>query len=50
MLIRRIPDLVEKIDAEEIYQADVVDIQAEAVLRVIRNPEGLCSEQDGNYT
>jgi hypothetical protein len=27
----------------------VVDIEAEAVLRVIRKPEGLFSEQDGSY-
>jgi len=49
MLFRRIPDLDEKIAAEEIDLADVVDIEAEAVLRVIRNPEGMRSETDGNY-
>lgn len=27
----------------------MIDIEAEAVLRVIRNPEGLFSEQDGSY-
>jgi uncharacterized protein YcaQ len=48
-LLRRIPDLAEKIDAEEIDQADVIDIEAEAVLRVVRNPDGLASETDGNY-
>ncbi len=50
MLPRRVPDLVEKIDAEEIDQADVVDIEPEAVLRVIRNPDGIYSESDGSYT
>jgi len=49
MILRRIPDLVEKIAAEEIDQADVIDIEAEAVLRVIRNPEGLRAENDGTY-
>lgn len=49
MILRRIPDLADQIEAEEIDQPDVVDIEAEAVLRVIRNPEGLYSEQDGSY-
>lgn len=48
-ILRRIPDLTEQIAADEIDQADVIDIEAEAVLRVIRNPEGLYSEQDGSY-
>lgn len=48
-ILRRIPDLADQIAAEEIDQADVVDIEAEAVLRVIRNPEGLYSEQEGSY-
>lgn len=50
MLIRRIPDLVAKIAAEEIDPADVVDIEAEAVLRLVRNPEGYASESDGTYS
>ncbi len=50
MLIRRIPDLADQIDAEEIDLADVVDIEAEAVLRLVRNPEGYASESDGNYS
>lgn len=49
MILRRIPDLAEQISAGDIDQADVVDIEAEAVLRVIRNPDGLYSEQDGSY-
>lgn len=49
MPLRRIPDLFEQIDSEEIDQADVIDIEAEAVLRVVRNPDGLASETDGNY-
>jgi uncharacterized protein YcaQ len=50
MILRRIPDLAEQIDAEEIDQADVIDIEAEAVLRLIRNPEGYLSEGDGTYS
>jgi hypothetical protein len=40
MLLRRIPDLLEKIPDGDLDEADVVDIEAEAVLRVVRNPEG----------
>lgn len=50
MILRRIPDLDEKIAAEEIDQADVVDIEAEAVLRLVRNPDGYASESDGTYS
>lgn len=48
-ILRRIPDPDDQITAGTIDQDDVVDIEAEAVLRVIRNPEGLYSEQDGTY-
>ncbi|ORB67690.1 Gp19/Gp15/Gp42 family protein [Mycolicibacterium tusciae] len=48
-ILRRIPDLAAQIEAGDLDEADVVDIEAEAVLRVIRNPEGLYSEQDGTY-
>lgn len=49
MILRRIPDLLEKVAAGGLDADDVRDIEAEAVLRVIRNPEGLYSEQDGSY-
>lgn len=49
MILRRIPDLLEQIADDAIALEDVVDIEAEAVLRVIRNPDGLYSEQDGQY-
>lgn len=48
-ILRRIPDLADRIEAGVIDQADVVDIEAEAVYRVIRNPEGLRSETHGQY-
>ncbi|MGV0906980.1 Gp19/Gp15/Gp42 family protein [Mycobacterium novum] len=50
MILRRIPDLADKVASGEIDQADVVDIEAEAVLRLVRNPDGLRSETDGTYT
>ncbi|MBB2992141.1 hypothetical protein FHR72_003637 [Mycolicibacterium iranicum] len=49
MIIRRIPDLAARIEDSHLDVADVIDIEAEAVLRVIRNPEGLQAENDGNY-
>lgn len=50
MILRRIPDLADQIEDETVDLADVVDIEAEAVLRLVRNPEGLSSETDGNYS
>lgn len=46
----RIKDLDDLVDAGEPDEDLVVQIEAEAVLRLIRNPEGLTSETDGNYT
>lgn len=50
MIVRRVPDLLEQIADETIDLADVVDIEAEAVLRLVRNPEGYASESDGTYS
>lgn len=50
MILRRIPDLADRIEDGDIDEADVVDIEAEAVLRVVRNPEGYASETDGWYS
>ena len=49
MIIRRIPNLLERLESGDLEAQDVADIEAEAVLRVVRNPEGLASEQDGQY-
>ncbi|MGW8815512.1 Gp19/Gp15/Gp42 family protein [Gordonia terrae] len=50
MITRRIPDLAARISDGRIDQDDVIDIEADAVLRLVRNPEGYLSETDGNYT
>lgn len=50
MILRRIPDLSTKAAASEIFEADLIDIEADAVLRLVRNPEGYMSETDGSYT
>lgn len=46
----RIPDLDAQIIAGTIDESVVVMIEAEAVLRLIRNPEGYTAETDGNYS
>lgn len=49
MILRRIPDLDTKITGGDILEDDVIDIEAEAVYRAIRNPDGYVSEGDGTY-
>lgn len=46
----RIPDLDDKITSGTLNQRLVVMVEAEAVLRLIRNPEGMTQETDGNYS
>ena len=50
MILRRVPDLVAQIAAGTIALVDVVDVESEAVYRVVRNPEGLSMEMDGAYS
>ncbi len=50
LILRRVPDLAGQIEAGQIDQDDVRDIEAEAVYRVVRNPEGIRSENDGQYS
>lgn len=50
MIKRKIPDLATKVDDSADYRDDVIQVEADAVLRLVRNPEGYLSETDGNYT
>ncbi|AGK87496.1 head-tail adaptor Ad1 [Mycobacterium phage HINdeR] len=50
MIKRRIRNLDAQITAGTISQADVVQVEADMVLRLLRNPEGFTQETDGNYT
>ena len=50
LLRSRIPDLDEKVAAGVLDQALVVMVEAEMVLRLIRNPDGLVQETDGSYS
>jgi hypothetical protein len=47
---RRIPDLDKRVAENPTFKADLIDIEADVVLRLVRNPEGYLSETDGAYT
>lgn len=49
MLSRKV-DLAAGIAAGTLDEADVVQVESEMVLRLVRNPEGVVSETDGTYT
>jgi len=50
LIRRRIPSLDTLVSTSETFEADLIDIEADAVLRLVRNPEGYLSETDGAYT
>lgn len=52
LILKRIPDLAAQIAADPptVDELDVVQVEAQAVLRVVRNPNGYVSETDGEYT
>ncbi|QFG12517.1 head-to-tail adaptor [Mycobacterium phage Toaka] len=50
MIKRRIPELDLKVAASSVFEKDLIDIEADVVLRLVRNPEGYLSETDGAYT
>ncbi|AEL17851.1 head-tail adaptor Ad1 [Mycobacterium phage Trixie] len=50
MIKRRIPTLDLQVLSNPTFKADLIDIEADAVLRLVRNPEGYLSETDGAYT
>ena len=47
---RRVPDLEAKITAGTVDVDDVIQVEADAVLRLVRNPEGYIQESDGDYS
>lgn len=46
----RVPDLNARVAASEDYKKLVIRIEADAVLRVLRNPDGYREESDGDYS
>lgn len=47
---RRIPTLDALVTAGTILEDDLIQVESDAVLRLVRNPDGYLSESDGNYT
>ncbi len=50
LIKRRVPDLDVKAAASATFLDDLIDIESDAVLRLVRNPEGYLSETDGAYS
>ena len=50
LIKRRVTNLDARVALSETFEADLIDIEADAVLRLVRNPEGYLSETDGAYT
>ena len=50
LLRSRIPDLDARITSGRLDKAVVVMVEADMVLRLVRNPEGYQQESDGNYS
>lgn len=50
MIRHRIPDLDTKVSTGVIDPAVVVMVECDAILRLIRNPDGFTAETDGNYS
>lgn len=48
-LVSRIPDLVVKSGLDAEFRANAVSVEADAVARVMRNPEGFRSENTGPF-
>jgi len=50
MIRRRISDLDEQVADGDIDPEDVKQVEADSVLRLVRNPEGYLQETDGDYS
>ena len=50
LIRKRIPTLDTMVADGDILEDDLIQVEADSVLRLVRNPEGFVSETDGNYT
>lgn len=50
MIRARLSDFDDRLQANPLFPEIVKRVVADAVIRVIHNPEGLSREQDGNYS
>lgn len=46
---RRVPDLDSRIMDDPDFESVVIQVCCDAVIRLVRNPEGYIQETDGNY-
>lgn len=49
-LRRRIRDLDDRVALSEDYKADVIAVESDAVIRILKNPDGFRSEAEGSYS
>lgn len=50
IILSRIPTLHTKVDAGTLNADVIAMVEADAVIRILRNPEGVVGETDGNYS
>lgn len=50
IILSKIPDLVARVNTGKLSADVVVMVEAEVVVRYLRNPEGKTAETDGNYS
>ncbi|MBM7771974.1 hypothetical protein JOD54_002178 [Actinokineospora baliensis] len=50
LILAKIPDLHTRVTANTVPRSVVTMIEADAVLRLLRNPNGFSGETDGNYS
>jgi len=50
LIFQRIPDLTQKVIDGKLRERLIVMVECEAVMRMIRNPDGYTQETDGNYS
>ena len=49
-LRRRIPDLDDRAALDPDYLAEVISVESEAVIRILKNPDGFRAEAEGSYS
>lgn len=50
LILSRIPNLIALVTDGALSEAVVTMVEADAVIRVLRNPDGIVGETDGNYS
>ncbi|ERB55490.1 hypothetical protein N806_31205 [Rhodococcus sp. P27] len=49
-ILSRIPTLAEKVLDGTVDPEDIITVEADAVVRLVRNPDGYVQETDGSYS